>query len=52
MSFTWEQPNEPRPEWRHGDVGGSFEESDRATLWHFFYSRDPKRRDITGKKAC
>ena len=56
--ITWEQPREPQPEWRHSDVGGSVEQleerltRDRGLYWRFFYSRDPKRRDITGKKAC
>ncbi len=55
---TWEQPEEPEPEWRHGDIGGAFEQPDaettrhRMTYWRFFYSRDPKRRSITGRKKC
>ncbi len=54
--FTWEQPEEPQPEWRHADVGGNFERLDEGSerdgvLWRFFYSRDPKRRTITGRKV-
>jgi len=58
VGVTWEQPEEPQPEWRHRDVGGAFEHLDprlsreRSMFWRFFYSRDPKRREITGKKAC
>ncbi len=56
--MTWEQPDEPQPEWRHRDVGGAFEQLEprltrgRGLYWRFFYSRDPRRRSITGKKAC
>ena len=50
VNASWEQPDEPQPEWRSGDVGGNFERTDRETLWRFFYSRDPKKRTITGRK--
>ncbi len=53
--IDWELTNEPQPNWRYRDVGGACEQlderltRDRAMYWRFFYSRDPKRRDITGK---
>ncbi len=56
QEITWEQPDEPQPAWRHSDVGGALEQleermtRDRGVYWRFFYSRDPKRRTITGRK--
>ncbi len=56
VKISWEHPEQPQPDWRHSDVGGSVEQleerltRDRGLYWRFFYSRDPKRRTITGRK--